>query len=492
MKLNILDKVKSYLSPTAAFEIAKMRSAASLFGGGLYDGAKQSAHYDPEMFDTTEDEDIEDLETLRATSRDKYKNNGFYKGIIQCATDHVIGSGLKAKSTIQRNSIPNLSEERAKEIELEMDTYFNSWANSTICDKTGKDNFQGIQRLAYKVYKKDGDSFATLPLTKFTDSKIIQINLVGAENIASDKTDFIEGIRVSEDKLPLQYSIEQSDGSFKIVSAFSKGKRNMLHIFERERAKQVRGIPFLTPILRDVDSIDQYMKYEMNAAKLASIFFGSLETEAKEDVFGSGGEVDLTTGEQQQTVRNTVKENSITQLAIGDKLNIHNQGRDNPNFDKYILTNLQKTSTCTRIPLEIILAQFVSSYSASRAAMLQMMKFVNPERMNFINSFCKPTRDQVITWGVLQGDLIIPDFFDYRTSYLKAMWIGDPMGSVDPLKDIKAHVLAVDNNLGTREKSTSDLGNGDFTTNVDILGKEKELLLEKKLITEEIEVNGQV
>ena len=476
MTLNIIDKVRSYISPSAAFEIAKLRTATALFGNGLYDGATQSPHYDISIWDTTEDEDIADLQTLRATSRDKYKNNGFYKGVIQAATDHTIGSGLKAKSTIKYKQIPDLTEKRAKEIESAFDAYFNSWAESTICDITAKDNFASLQRLAYKIYKKDGDSFASLPLTPIGDRKTIQINLIGAENIVSSEAEFIEGIRVSKNKMPLQYSIAQSNNTFKIVSAFSKGKRNILHVFERERAKQVRGIPFLSPVMRDVDAIDQYMKYELTAAKLAAIFFGSIETQAKEDLFNQEGSIDLTSGEQTQTVKNTVKENSITQLATGDKLNIHQQGRDNPNYDKFIMTSLQKVSAESRIPLEIILAQFVSSYSASRAAMLQMMKFVNPERMNFINSFCKPTREQVITWGILQGDLIVPDFFENRAAYLKAIWIGDPMGSVDPVKDVKAHILAIDNHLGTREKSTSDLGNGDFETNVEIQKKEKELL----------------
>ena len=474
MKLNTIDKIRSYFSPVAAFEIAKFRNAASIYGGGLYDGAKQSPHYNISVFDTTEDEDIADLQTLRATSRDKYKNNGFYKGVIQAATDHTIGSGLRAKSTIQRKQIPSLTEERAKEIESDFDAYFNSWAESTICDTTGKDNFYSLQRLAYKIYKKDGDSFASLPLTKIGQNKVIQLNLIGAENIRSNKIDFIEGIKVSANKLPLQYSIFQSNNTFKEVSAFSKGKRNILHVFERERAKQVRGIPFLAPVMRDIDAIDQYMKYELTAAKLAAIFFGSITTKSKEDLFGD--EVDLTTAEQTQTVKNTVKENSITQLAPDDELKIHQQGRDNPNYDKFILTSMQKVSTETRIPLEIILAQFVSSYSASRAAMLQMMKFVNPERMLFNNSFNKPTREQVITWGVLQGDLVVPDFFENRTAYLKAMWIGDPMGSVDPVKDVKAQILMIDNFLGTREKSTSDLGNGDFETNVDIQKKEIELI----------------
>lgn len=495
IKLNTLDKIKSYFSPSAALEIVKLRSASSLIGGSIYDGATQSPHYNIAVWETTEEDDLQDLSTLRATSRYKYKNNGFYKGVIQCATDHVIGSGLRAKSTIQRRLIPSLTEERAKEIEAQFDDYFNSWAESNISDRTGKDNFFTLQRLAYKLYKKDGDSFATLPLVNLGDRKILQVNLIGAENIESNKSDFIEGIKVSSDKLPLMYSIKQADNSYKSVRAFSNGKRNVLHIFERDRAKAVRGVPFLTPVMRDVDAIDQVMKYELNATKLAAIFFGSIESQSTAEIFGA--DTDLLSGEQKQTTQNTVKENSITQLAPGDKLNIHDKSRDNANFPSFINANLQKVATETRIPLEIILAQFVSSYSASRAAMLQMMKFVNPERITFNNSFNKPIREQVIIWGILQGDLAltsaeITSFFENRSAFLKAMWIGDPMGSVDPMKDVRAKTMAIDANLCTRELATSDLGYGDFETNADILSKERELLLEKKLISEEGETDGQI
>jgi len=486
--MTIIDKAIGYFNPKYAYESAQYRQALSLLGNGSYDGATRTPHYEVDLWGSTEDEDLQDLDTLRNTSRRKFKNNGFYQGVIEAATDHTIGSGLRAKSTVQTRAIPGLSEDKAKEIEKTLDDYFNSWADSTISDVTAKDNFYQIQRLAYQIYKKDGDSFSSLPLTKIGNIKVIQISLIAAENIQSNKTDYPNGIKVSKQGMPLSYSILQDDNTYKEFSAFKSGKRNILHIFNRKRAKISRGVPFLSPVMRDVDAIDQYMKYELTAAKLAAIFFGSITTQAKEDVFGE--DIDLATGEQKQTVKNTVKENSITQLATGDELKIHQQGRDNPNYDKFIMTSLQKVSTQTRIPLEIILAQFVSSYSASRAAMLQMMKFVKPERSLFVNSFCKPTRDQVITWGILQGDIVIPDFFEYRSAYLKAIWIGDPMGSVDPMKDVNAKVKAIDNNLCTYELATSDLGYGDFETNVDILSKEKELLLDKKLITEESEIDG--
>ncbi len=476
-KLTLVDKTIGFFSPKYAYQAEKFRMAASIFGGGLYNGATRTPHYNPDFLGSTEDQDIQDLPTLRNTSRDKYKNNGFYKGVIQCTTDHVVGSGLKAKSTIRRNMVPGLTEEQAKFYEKMMDNYFNAWAESTICDATGKDNFYEIQALVYKVYKKDGDSFSTLPMAKIGGNrKVIQIDLIGAENIESNNIDYIEGIKFSDKKFPLKYSILQSDGTHKEITAFKGGKRNVMHIFKREREKMARGIPFLTPVMRPLDAIDQLMDYELSASKLSAIFFGSLTTKTKENVFGGGEEVDLLSGSQTQTVKSTVKENSITQLQPDEELNIHESGRDNPNFNNFIKTQLQKVSTQTRIPLEIILAQFISSYTASRAAMLLMEKFVKPERDNImIPGFCKPTRDQVITWGVLQGDLVIPNFFEHRGAYLHAMWLGDPMGSVDPMKDVNSKIKALEHFLTTGEKATIDLGGGDYQTNIQVRNDELDL-----------------
>jgi len=483
--LNFVDKARGYFNPEYAFKASRLRAATALIGS-IHDASRPTPNYEVAQWDNPEELDILDLVTLRATSRDKYYNNGFYKGTISAAVDHVVGSGLHSKSTIQRRLIPSLTEEKAKNTEEMFDDYFNAWAESTMCDVTSKDNFYAIQRLAYMQYKRDGDCFVSLPLTPVRSGKVVQINMIGAEHVKSYELGFEHGIKVNRNGMPVSYSIIQKDNTFKKVKAFSKGKRNILHVFNRERAKLKRGIPFLSPVMRDVDAIDQYMKYELTAAKLSAIFFGSITTQSKEDIFGSEADL-LNPTEQKQTEKNTIKENSITQLLPGDELKIHQQGRDNPNYDKFVMTSMQKVAASTRIPLEIILTQFTSSYSASRAAMLQMQKFVKPERELFITSFCKPIRDQVITWGVLSGDLDVPDFFENRSAYLKSIWIGDPMGSVDPQKDVKAKVSAIDNHLLTREQATVELGFGDFETNVNILKKEKELI---KPLQEEIYVSN--
>lgn len=481
--MNLLDKTIGYFSPKAQFERERLRQATAILTGlgTNYDSITPNAHYNVFSYEYDADDDIKEIEDLRATAREYYNNNGYYEAIIECATDHVIGSGIIPKATIKKSQT-NISEDRIKEIEKQIDTYFYSWANSNICDISAKDNFYLMQRLAYSNFKIDGDSFALLPLTQINTNKILQVQLIDAQDVNSSNIDFIAGIKVSENRLPLVYSIQLSDGSHKEVRAFSKGKRNVLHTFRRKRPKQVRGIPFLNSVTRDLAYIDSYMKSELNASKLASLFFGSITTDAKNPVFG---EQDLLSnpGEQKQTVKNTVKENSITQLKTGEKLDIHNMGRDNANFDKFVMTHLEKIAAKTRIPYEILMAKFVSSYSASRAAMLQMMKFTKPERMLFINSFCKPIRDQVITWGVLNGDLVIPEFFENRTAILNCMWIGEPMGSVDPGKDVKANKEAIDARLKTYEMATTELGNGDFESNIQILGEELQQVTKINQIT---------
>jgi len=475
MATNIIDKAIGFFNPKYEYQASLYRQASRLFNdGSIYDGATKSNHYNT-YAETTEDEDIEDLEDLRGTSRHLYKNNGFIEGLVNCAVDHTIGDGLRAKPTLDRKKL-NLTDTRAEQIEDILENYFNDWANSTLSDVTAKDNFYLMQRLAYRTHLIDGDCFATLPLTKINqNTKFIQVDLIGSEYIDSQDSTFIEGIKVSKNKMPLEYSILQSDGTHKIFKAFSKGKRNVIHLFDRKRIKTVRGIPFATSIMRDAEYIDSYMKYELTAAKLSAIFYGSIVTNSKDNAFGAN-EIDVLTGDTKQTSKNTIKQNAITQLQPGDELKIHQTGRDNPNYDKFVMTSLQKFSSAKRIPLEIILAQFVSSYSASRAAMISMQKFTNPQRSLMVNSFCNPIRNQVITWGILQGDIFIPEFFNSRNDFLKCRWIGDPVMSVDPTKDVRSKVEAINNYLLDREKATLDLGNGDFMTNVNNLKKEKEAL----------------
>ena len=55
-------------------------------------------------------------------------------------------------------------------------------------------------------------------------------------------------------------------------------------------------------------------------------------------------------------------------------------------------------------------------------------------------------------------------------------WIGAPAGQLDPIKEITAAVMAIENGLSTREAETIKLNGGQFTANIDRLQTENERL----------------
>lgn len=482
-KLNTLDKLKSYFNPEYAVKATHYRNIASSLEG-QYDISVPTENYDIGYF-TTEEQDIEDLDIARNTARLKVKNNGFAKAVLKCATDHVIGTGLRSKSTLNRRKLKNLSEERIKEIENTIDDYVSEWIDSQYSDITGHNNFFLQQRLAYYTFKRDGEVFATLPIK----DQNINLKLIGAEYIEGDGEGYSFGIKKDKDKRPIAYKIVNHETNEHQIVSNSLVKINMLHVFERERIETSRGFPFIAPIARDLDYIDQYMKAELNAAKIAALLLGSIETQSTGDIFKKPNS-DLTgmqsSNPKIDNTRLSFTENQITQLRTGEKLNIHHQGRDNPNIDKMIETSLKKVSACTRIPVEVLLSIFTSSYSASRASMLLMQMFTKPERMLFNRQFNNPVRDQVIEWGILKGDLDIPGYFENKKAYNRCEWIGDSIGSVDPVKDANAKKTLIESRLTTYTKATRELGQGDFEDNAKQLEKENQIL-EKSNLNEGVE-----
>ena len=439
---------------------------------------------------TTTEQDIRNLEQARDTSRSHAKNNGFVKGLLRASRDNVIGTGLKAKSNLSRKHFKNLTESQLKNIEDNINNYFNKWALSKNSDITQNNNFYLQQRLAYFTYKRDGDVFAALPLLR----NEINLRLIPPEFLTYDSGDgFIQGIRTNQYGRPVEYAINKSEDGLDdfIILRNSINKQNVLHLFDNERINSLRGMPFTTEIIRDCVYIDDYMKSELQASQIASKFIGTIKTKSNGNIFEAKktnllkNNLGNTEGNLKKQDR-TFKHNTITQLKPDEELDIINKGRDNPNFDKIVNTSLQKVSSCTRIPIEIILTVFTSSYSASRASMLLLEKFIKPEREIFNAKFNNPIRNQVIEWGVLKGDLIIPNFFNNKDEYLNCEWLGDTQGSVDPVKDAKAKVTLIDNNLTTREKATRDLGNGDFEANAKQLEKERDILKQNNLIFDEV------
>ena len=131
------------------------------------------------------------------------------------------------------------------------------------------------------------------------------------------------------------------------------------------------------------------------------------------------------------------------------------------------------------IPADLLLMSFNSSYSASRAALLEAWKGFRMRRNWLTDDFCRPIYEIWLTEAVARGRISAPGFLTdpiIRQAYLESEWIGPSQGQLDPTKEVAAAVAAIENGLSTREAEAVKLNGSQFSANADKLAVENEQL----------------
>ena len=148
-------------------------------------------------------------------------------------------------------------------------------------------------------------------------------------------------------------------------------------------------------------------------------------------------------------------------------------------FDIFIRALCEQVGAALEIPADLLLMSFNSSYSASRAALLEAWKAFRMRREWLTKDFCRPVYEIWLTEAVARGRISAPGFLTdpiIRQAYLRSEWIGPSQGQLDPTKEVAAAVAAIENGLSTREAEAIKLNGSEYAANVDKLLLENERL----------------
>ena len=100
-------------------------------------------------------------------------------------------------------------------------------------------------------------------------------------------------------------------------------------------------------------------------------------------------------------------------------------------------------------------------------------------RAMLVERFCQPVYETWLSEAVALGRISAPGFFTdpvIRAAWCKAEWLGPVQGQLDPTKEVKADILAVQHGFKTHEQVTREYGGGDWLENVERLKEENKLL----------------
>ena len=338
-----------------------------------------------------------------------------------------------------------------------------------------------------------------MPVTKRKNSVYdLRINLIEADRLCNpNNNEYLEnicgGVETNEKgevtayhiakTHPLAYDVPKIQEWVRVPAYGAKtGRPNVLHIMCRERIGQVRGVPFLAPVIESLKQLGRYTDAELMAAVISGMYTIFIE----KDGTGDGEPFGAVIPEEQQV--DSTDDNSIeigngivVDLNPGEKAHDTNPGRPNTAFDGFVTSMCRQIGTALEIPYEILLKHFSSSYSASRGALLEFWKTVNMYRDWLKNDFCQPIYEEFICEAVAKGRLRASGFFSdplIRKAYCGCEWNGPTNGQLDPVKEVTAASLRVKNGFSNRSKETAELTGGDYFKNIEKLKIEEEKIKE--------------
>jgi len=172
---------------------------------------------------------------------------------------------------------------------------------------------------------------------------------------------------------------------------------------------------------------------------------------------------------------------AIVGLKTGESIETADPGRPNTSFDPFVKAILQQVGVALEIPFEILIGHFSSSYSASRAALLEAWRFFRGRRKWLSDNFCQLVYEIWLYEAIAAERIWAPGYFSdpiIQKAYAGALWIGDAPSQIDPVKEVDAAEKRLKIGLSTLDEETTNLTGGDFETNYPRIKKEREMMKE--------------
>lgn len=469
------------LSPGRALSWTKKRMALLSYYGGAKSGPNRN--WRPSR--GSADEIIRrDWVEVVARARDLVRNSPHVSGALDRVVSNVCHTGIhpQARLVDQRGNL--LAEQNA-----EVEKHFRAWAKAV--------GWQDIVELVFRHDWTDGESL----LHFYPDRDLLARGIVplGVEVIEADLLDDSlhgalrnghtarRGIEFDQQGRVVAYHLRTAhpgDPQGTSLEVRRVDASEIVHVFERRRASQTRGISRLAAMIQLMRNYDEYQDSEQIAARLLSAFGFFIESPYPEAGAGAicgfgpegygpgaGADGDAATG----NVPDFVEPGRICTLPSGTKIQTAGTNRPSQAYEPFSKQQLRTASVAAGMSYEAFSNDYTdASYSSARSAALEERRNYARQQNYLVRKACEPMWTRFTAYlsafGIARG---IP-------AEVPVSWQTPGWPWVDPLKDAKAAELELGLGLTTRRKLCAQRGE-DFDENVSQLEREERRMREANI-----------
>ena len=449
-----IDDVIGVFAPMAAFRRKQARMAL-LTATRAYDGAKVGRRTDGWVTSgaSANSEIANAGPRLRERARDLARNNPYGKKAKRVFVDNFVGIGISPQANTG-----------VKTLDKKIMKVWADWAANA--DAEGVCDFCGLEGVVVRSLFESGECFVRFRDRTLSDGLAVPFQLQVLESDYLDSTKTLEmagggyvrqGIEFdSKGRRAAYWMWPQHPGDNFVISQRLQSVRipadQILHIFEKDRPGQMRGVTAYAPVILKMRDLDDYDDAELWRKKIESCFAAFVIQNS-----GADGPVVGTIATNNATGTNAPKRveafrpGMIEYLKPGEDVKFGNPSSD-ANYAAYMRTQLHAVAAGLGITYEQLTGDLSQvNYSSLRAGLVEFRRMIETLRWQvFIPMFCVPVWRRFIERAYIAG---VISKLDYT-----ATWTPMKFEMIDPLKDAQADTLMMRNGTLTLREAIANRG----------------------------------
>jgi lambda family phage portal protein len=432
--------------------------------------------------------------TALARARYLVRNNGYAANGVECFTSNLVGAGIVPSwmppnqtthaqkagkpAGVGHNGGPpledNPEEDQESETKRALQELWTDWTDEA--DADGLTDLYGLQRRIGRELFIAGEIFVRLRPRRLSDGLTVplQLQLLPSEMLPLWKTEpaasgnqIRQGIEFDLIGRRVAYHFYRDHpGDSTIQGATGETVRvpaeSILHVFDPVEAGQIRGLSRLTPAIVPLWMHDSYDDAEHERKRSAALFAffikrpdpnGEFFSEAMEDKAKA-----LQSGKDAGVVN--VTPGSAHELLPGEDVTVSQPAEAGNSYEPFQYRNLLRICAALGLPYAGVTGDpSRANYSSQRAALIDLRRRCEAlQHSIMVFQMCRPIWQAFLQQAVLAGAIELPGFVDDPKPYYRVTWIPPSWEWVDPLKDLQAEAIAVDNGFKPRSQVVEQSG----------------------------------
>lgn len=394
------------------------------------------------------------LAPLRDRARDLVRNTPMAR-VPDVLAAHIVGTGI----------VP-VSRTGNRALDRRVNKLFDDWQEA--CLISGEVDFYGLQALLCRSIVEGGEAFVRF-LPRDSQSRLaVPLHLRAMEGDQIDETKHGPSGRTNAHSATLGIEFDTEGArtgywvrkahpgephTFRGLESVFVEAGDIAHIYRPLRIGQSRGITWFAPVILTARDLSDYLEASLVKARTESCFAAFVKS-GDPGMPGNLAAATKVSAPKAKPEELELSPGMVARLEPGEDV-VFAQPTSSNSFEPFVLHAAMTIAAGIGLTYDQLTGDLrQANYSSLRAGKIEFRAIVRQMQHHMmIRMLCKPVWKRFIEAAVLAGKLPV------RASGYPASWIAPGFEPIDPLKDLKADILAVRSGRMTWDEFVAEWGN---------------------------------